>query len=470
MENEEYLDIEDGLSVGTMKIANKYDIFTEEEIDAINNKIPELDERVGIVEDEIEEINSSLDDMEIKKATKQEVDVERKRIDTFTKLNEGSTTGDAELIDGRIGADGKTYSNIGSAIRNQISILNNIYDFSELKLPVKDLVWDDGYKAEYGNATIVGTGSTYKYTKIDVLKGEKYFISGYSFSSQRIFVFVSKSGEITTFPTETISIVKQHSTDFIVPEDGVLYINKNYQHEIEEHIIERFDNVIDCIKKEYVSKYLKNDLKGLKWTVIGDSLSAKSTLGEDKTYHDYISEKNGMIVNNLAIGGQGYMTGSDNFITQSLKVPTDSDIVTIFGSFNDWSNMYNNIGTLGDTSTDTLHGCVYNVLKNIIDRVPNAKIGVILPCSWSQFSWENATPYARTTKIPEFLNTIKNTCNEIFNVPVLDLYHDSNIRAWDLNFQKEYYIDAGVHPNTLGHKKYIAPLVETFIEHLFKNY
>ena len=49
------------LSVGAVKIANKYEIFDKKEIDAINNKIPELDERVGVVEDEIEEINSSLD-------------------------------------------------------------------------------------------------------------------------------------------------------------------------------------------------------------------------------------------------------------------------------------------------------------------------------------------------------------------------------------------------------------------------
>ena len=61
MENEECLDIKEVFSLGTMKIANKYEIFTEEEIDAINNKIPELDERVGVIENEIEEINSSLD-------------------------------------------------------------------------------------------------------------------------------------------------------------------------------------------------------------------------------------------------------------------------------------------------------------------------------------------------------------------------------------------------------------------------
>ena len=46
------------LSVGATKIANKYEIFTEEQVDAINNKIPELDGRVGVIEDEIEGINN----------------------------------------------------------------------------------------------------------------------------------------------------------------------------------------------------------------------------------------------------------------------------------------------------------------------------------------------------------------------------------------------------------------------------
>ena len=138
------------LSVGTMKIANKYEIFTEEEIDAINNKIPELDERVGVIEDEIDEINSSLDNINNKipeldervgviendieeinssldnKASNIDLDVERKRIDNFTKLTEGSTTGDAELIDARIGADGKIYSNVGNGIRNQVKNINTV--------------------------------------------------------------------------------------------------------------------------------------------------------------------------------------------------------------------------------------------------------------------------------------------------------------------------------------------------------
>ena len=73
------------------------------------------------LENEINEVNSQLEH----KANKSEVDTERKRIDNLAKLEEGSTTGDAELVDGRIGVNGKTYNILGDATRESLNAIYN---------------------------------------------------------------------------------------------------------------------------------------------------------------------------------------------------------------------------------------------------------------------------------------------------------------------------------------------------------
>ena len=82
----------------------------------------------------VKSLNDSLNS-EISRATNVE-SVLTARIDTITNLPEGSTTGDAELQDIRVKADGTIAENAGNAVREQISELKS--DFGNLRFSITE--------------------------------------------------------------------------------------------------------------------------------------------------------------------------------------------------------------------------------------------------------------------------------------------------------------------------------------------
>lgn len=99
---------------------------------ALNDNWDKIDEEVGDITQTIEQQNITINNLntnltsEINTRTntdtslQNEIAVERARIDNIASLEEGSTTGDAELQDIRISFDGTLYQSAGQSVREQI--------------------------------------------------------------------------------------------------------------------------------------------------------------------------------------------------------------------------------------------------------------------------------------------------------------------------------------------------------------
>ena len=126
------------------------------------------------VNDRIDETNAHLS----KKADSAALAIERARIDSLTRLSEGSTTGDAELIDARIGADGITYPTLGDSIRKQIS--NNITPY--IMLPYDKVIdtyidYRSGVEIKHPNSGALIT-SDY----VELLDGQKLYLKNLNYN------------------------------------------------------------------------------------------------------------------------------------------------------------------------------------------------------------------------------------------------------------------------------------------------
>lgn len=364
-----------------------------------------------------------------------------------------------------------SYTQIPDALNSFVPIMKaQNYNFEPITLTKKGAFgyWDKNWgrfveaKADSSRAQVV-------YEPVKVNPFEVYRISGCSKWDARLWIVIDYEGKVVDCCSTEDS--DNLTETIVIPRDGA-YL------EINELLL----NTVTKLEKA-ISIKEKKPLSNKKWTAIGDSwtqLYSDKQLG----YVDDVAELTGVEATNAGAGGTGYITGGpDNWNNQFYKheIPNNSDIYTIFGSFNDAYATNFKFGKKGDTGTDTLWGAMLATINHVYDANPDALIGVITPGPWGAINpfvtnkmsslGAHDDSGINEMSINEWAEQYVSTLEEFaktYSLPLLDLYHGSGLRPWNDNFINSYYHGSNdtdtTHPNAKAMQKYIAPRIANFIE------
>lgn len=364
-----------------------------------------------------------------------------------------------------------SYTQISDAMNSFTPLIKaQEYNFEQISLTKRGAFgyWDKNWggfievKADSSRAQVA-------YEPVRVNPFEVYRVSGCSKWDARLWTVVDYKGQVVDYCSTENS---DNLTDTIViPRDGA-YL------EINELML----NTVTKLEKA-ISIKDKRPLCDKKWTAIGDSWTQIHS-DKNQSYVDYVGQITGVTTTNAGAGGTGYVAGgANNWNNQFYKheIPNNSDIYTIFGSFNDAYATNFKFGNKGDTGTDTLWGAMLATINHVYDANPDALIGVITPGPWgaiNSFVTDKMSSLGahddsgiNELAINEWAEQYVSTLEEFakaYSLPLLDLYHESGLRPWNNNFINEYYHGMNdtdtTHPNPDAMKKYIAPRVASFIE------
>ena len=198
-------------------------------VNEVNSQLKDIATKT-ITTDERTKLNSleNYDDSSIKN----DIQVQKARIDTLTTLPEGSTTGDAELIDARVGINGTTYSNLGDSIRGQldniVSISPNLYEFGDTGLRVENGISNTSTKYWHSKPIPCKIGDVFRISKrvswqsswIGILDRAGNNIQ--SLTDGCLISWVQKGGDDVEYDTITVS--EYNYNDGVVNKDNIGYI------------------------------------------------------------------------------------------------------------------------------------------------------------------------------------------------------------------------------------------------------
>ena len=434
-----------GVSVTEALEAQAYDGNSLADVTLAKDGLPTLDARIKRDVNNLENKKADKDEVTAQlaqKASKQELVVERSRIDGIATLAQGSTTGDAELMDLRVGADGVTYTNAGEAVRNQLKEINE--DLGRVFPSITQT------KDKYINASgVIVSVVGYFYSQPIYLKaGQKISVVAKGVNQNVAMISKASSDGVSDIVPLVISIDSTiRDYEYTAYNDMYVVVSGDYRVEFTITKATEFASVtdLDKLNNELSSVAIDYSVLFSKAVFIGDSLTrgfyAEYPSGERNrsfSYPSTLAQKTNWDTTNLGISGA---TASNWYQTHQNTDLSGYDIAFICLGRN---------GKYEDSADINAYNQIITKLKA---ESPNAVIFVL--------SLPPSNDGAETT-----VNvTVKSIANNN-NLPYLD------IATTGVMNQKNGYIYRpadGVHFNKVGYATLALTILEQMNRYITEN-
>ena len=223
----------------------------------------------------------------------------------------------------------------------------------------------------------------------------------------------------------------------------------------------KYDGVDRYYLKDSVLKSLSNSsfYKNKKITCYGDSITAQNQ------WQPHVANYFGCTMINKGVGGTTVFNNGNKEVIEDVErdswmcsddrinlIPTDSDVILVFGGHNDWGYENLQMGVLGDGNLiDSTFKSAYSLmLKKLITKFPNARIITMTPVGGRTETEKGNTDkqfYIRDLCMTDFANAVKEV-SAYYGIPCIDINGESGIST----LNHDTYIADVIHPNSEGGK------------------
>lgn len=323
-----------------------------------NNNMELMDDRLQA---EIDDVNSDISTLESNLAAEtsartQQDSVLSARMDTFTQLPSGSTSGDAELIDIRVGANGTTYPTAGDAVRGQVSDLKSaISEIEPIVIGEANYIKRKKIVAGGGSIGSVVSDSNFCTTvKIPVsLLPNSQTITVYYGTISEASIFCLYNSDDTLKDSWTLT-TGTTSRSFTFTNQGAEYVRFSFQKEYDAKITDRYGTTIYW--QSAVSNGVDERIDNIQVLLVNEVSDVKSELNSFCDVSQAENLYNSTTATDGAFVATNGVESSSSSYCHSAKISVKSDETYSFWALTD--------GSVVSASVRFL--CAYNSLGSAV--------------------------------------------------------------------------------------------------------